>query len=78
MKAKWLQTRPTDLADVHIWSRTENYKVLYSTREKKGELNEDTSMEYKRMIIRFLIGIGIRLTIRRREVNVLVGEGPAS
>ena len=47
MKAKWLQTRPTDLADVHIWSRTENYKVLYSTRQKKGELNEDTSMEYK-------------------------------
>ena len=51
--------------------------MLYSTGEKKGEQNEDTSVEYKTIIIGFLIGIRVRLTIWGKEVNVVVGEGPA-
>ena len=58
---------PTDLADVHIWSRTWNYEVLYGTGEKKGEQNEDTSVEYKKINIGFLIGITVRPQFGERK-----------
>ena len=48
-------------------------------QERRKENKTKTRVRnIKKLIIGFLIGITARLTIRGKEVNVVVGEGPAS